>query len=206
MPAAIKLFGIFLVAISVAGQELSEGSILVANEKLSDPNFSRTVVLIVKFDEGNGAEGMVLNRQTEITISKLFPKSKRTANDPVYQGGPVEVTGAQALIRLTASADNAAHVMGDVYLTGNKDLIDKSINSETEASKFRLYLGYAGWGPGQLEAEIRLGAWTVMTGNSKIVFDPHPDSLWLRLNHDSRMRIASVMNEFPVFQPGRLAQ
>jgi hypothetical protein len=77
-------------------------------------------------------------------------------------------------------------------------------------SRFHLYLGYAAWAPGQLEAEIQLGAWTVLSHDLKIVFDPDPDSLWLRLTDESQMQIASghtsrsnVLD--PSTEPGALA-
>ncbi|HZS54855.1 MAG TPA: YqgE/AlgH family protein [Bryobacteraceae bacterium] len=168
---------------------LDAGSILCANEKLSDPNFARSVILIVRFDPDKGAEGLVLNRQTEIPISRVFPKAKH-AKDPVYLGGPVQISGVQALLRLTEKTADAVQIVGDVYVTGAKELIDKSIDSEADASKFRLYLGYAGWTSGQLEAEIRMGAWSVIRGGAKIVFDPNPDSLWPRLTRESRTQIA----------------
>jgi putative transcriptional regulator len=71
-------------------------------------------------------------------------------------------------------------------------VIEKSIASRLDSSKFRVYLGYAGWAPGQLETEIRLGAWSVLEDRPQIVFDPNPDSLWSRLTQQSHMQIAGV--------------
>ena len=171
-------------------QQLATGSILVANEKLGDPNFAHSVVLIVQFDEDNGAAGLILNRQTEVPVSRIFPKAKRATKDPIYMGGPVGVTGVQALLRLPEKADQAIKVVGDIYVTGAKELMEKSIASQADPSKFRLYVGYSGWAPGQLEAEIRVGAWSIISGNPRIVFDRDPQSLWLRLTQQSRMQIA----------------
>ena len=70
-----------------------------------------------------------------------------------------------------------------------KALLEKSINDRLPNSKFRVYLGYAGWGPGQLENEIRIGAWTTAHG-ARYVFDPQPDSLWDRLNRDTHSQLA----------------
>jgi putative transcriptional regulator len=208
MRSGLSAFGWLLAALSVSGllastynakeaqqateRQLDAGSVLFANEKLSDPNFARSVILIVRFDPDKGAEGLVLNRQTEIPISRVFPKAKHAAKDPVYLGGPVEITGVQALLRLPEKTNDALQVVGDIYVTGAKELIDKSIDSEADSSKFRLYLGYAGWAAGQLDAEIRLGAWSVIRGGSKIIFDPNPDSLWPRLTRESRMQVASA--------------
>jgi putative AlgH/UPF0301 family transcriptional regulator len=93
------------------------------------------------------------------------------------------VTAAEALLRSSEKPAQARHVLGDVYVTGSKELIEKSVDSQADPSKFRLYLGYAGWAPGQLEAEIRLGAWSFVSGGPDLVFDREPDSLWSRLIH-----------------------
>lgn len=172
-------------------ERLSIGKILVANEKLGDPNFAQSVILIVQFDKEGGSVGLIVNRQTEIPVSRFFPKAKQAAKDPVYMGGPLEITGVQALLRLPEKPNQAIHVTGDTYVTASEELIEKSVVSQTEPSKFRLYLGYAGWAPGQLEAEIRLGAWSLISGDASIVFDRDPESLWSRLTH-SQIAAASL--------------
>ena len=171
-------------------QQLTVGKILVASEKLADPNFAESVVLIVQFDAEEGTVGLVINRPTQLPISRIFPKTKPADKDPVYMGGPVGITAVQALLRLSERAGQATHVVGDVYLTGAKELMEQSIVSQSDPSKFRLYLGYAGWSAGQLQAEMRLGAWSIISGSSKIIFDRNPDSLWSRLTQSSRMQIA----------------
>ncbi len=173
-------------------QQLSTGNILVASEKMGDSNFAESVILIVRYDPDEGTEGIVVNRRTEIPVSRIFPKTKHATKDPVYLGGPVGITAVQALLRLPAETEHAAHVVADVYLTGTKELMETSIVSQADSSKFRLYLGYAGWASGQLEAEIQLGAWSVLNGSARIVFDKDPDSLWSRLTHESHMQIASA--------------
>ena len=171
-------------------RQLSIGDILVASEKLGDPNFAQSVVLLVQYDEDKGTVGLVINRRTEIPLSRIFPKTKHAPSDPVYMGGPVSVTAVQALLRLPQKSDQATPVVADVYVTGAKELIEKSVSSRVDPSKFRLYLGYAGWAPGQLEAEIDLGAWSVLHSNPDTVFDENPDSLWSRLTRESHMQIA----------------
>jgi putative transcriptional regulator len=189
------ILGVLPVALCLAGQyrpgqQISTGSLLVASDKLADPNFAESVVLIVQYDPDEGTVGIVINRRSDITISRIFPKMKRASTDPVYMGGPVGITAVQALLRLPEKADQAAHVMGDVYVTGAKEVIEKSIAARAGPSKFRLYVGYAGWAPGQLEGEIRQGAWSVLNRGPKVVFDEDPDSLWDRLTRESHMQIA----------------
>jgi putative transcriptional regulator len=182
-----------------AEPELTAGSVLVANAKLADPNFSQTVILIVQYDEERGAEGLILNRQSELSIAGVFPHAKHATKDPVYLGGPVEIRTAQALFRLPDKTEHAIQVLGDVYVSGAKELIDKSIDSHIDPSKFRLYLGYAGWADGQLAAELRLGAWSRVNGSSKLVFDPHPETLWARLTHSGQTRLAAAPRTAPAW-------
>jgi putative transcriptional regulator len=173
-------------------QQLSMGDILVASEKLADPNFAESVVLIVHYDDDDGTIGLIINRRTEISLSEIFPKSKHATADPTYMGGPVATTTVQALVRSSGNPDQVTRVIADIFITGAKQFIEKSIASRLDSSKFRVYLGYAGWAPGQLEAEIRLGAWSVVNRDPKAVFDGDPDSLWLRLLRESHMQTASI--------------
>jgi putative transcriptional regulator len=183
-------------------QPLSVGDVLVANKKLADPNFAEAVVLLVQYDKDEGTVGLVINRKSEIPLSRIFPDIKHATADPVYIGGPVGIGVGQALLRLPAKTDEARQVSGDIYATGDKDLIEKTVSSRAQPSRFRLYFGYAGWAPGQLEAEIRLGAWTVLKNRSKITFDDDPDSLWDRLIRESETRMADGGN-VGACQPGR---
>jgi putative transcriptional regulator len=178
-------------------EEIAAGKVLVANEKLGDPNFAESVVLILQHDD-NGTAGLVINRRTHVPLSRVFPKVRGASEDPVYVGGPVEIEVVQALFRSPAKKDHMTQISGEVYVSGNKDTIEESITSRAASSKFHVYLGSAGWAPGQLEAEIRLGAWTVLSGGTRFVFDENPDSLWSRLIRRSHMQIAIL----PRWEPG----
>lgn len=199
MCSRLLAYAIVALAIASSGQysvaqQLSAGSVLVASEKLGDPNFAQSVVLLVQFDSDEGTVGIVVNRRTDIPLSRVFPKTKGATKDPVFMGGPVGITGAQALLRSSEKSDQATRVVEDVYVTGTRDLMEKMVSAQAEPSKFRLYLGYAGWAPGQLEAEIHIGAWNVMNGTAKIIFDRDPDSLWSRLSRESKMEIAGLFS------------
>lgn len=175
---------------SGSSQDLATGAILVATPDLSDPNFAQTVVLIVHYDEDNGAVGLILNRASDTVLSKIFPQFKSAKNDPVFEGGPVETSSAQALIRTRAKPEGASRVIAEVYASGNKDFIEKSVSAGAARSTFRLYAGYAGWGPDQLEKEVDAGGWSVLRATPDIVFDDKPETLWQRMQHDSDTRIA----------------
>jgi len=171
-----------------AGERLTTGTILLASEKLSDPNFAEAVVLITRRDADGGTLGVVLNRPMDITLAKAFPQLHANS-DPVYEGGPVSPDALQALLRSSEKPEKAELVVKDIYSVARKALLEKSISERLPSSKFRVYLGYAGWGPGQLENEVRLGAWSTLHG-AKYVFDGDPASLWQRLNRDSQGQVA----------------
>jgi putative transcriptional regulator len=171
-----------------AGERLTPGTVLIASEKLGDPHFAESVVLITRRDDDGGTMGVVLNRPMEITLAKAFPQL-HAGNDPVYEGGPVSPDAVQALLRTSEKPESADRVQGDIYSVVRKALLEKSITQRLASSKFRVYLGYAGWGPGQLENEVRLGAWSTVRG-VKYVFDSDPASLWQRLNRDSHSQLA----------------
>jgi putative transcriptional regulator len=171
-------------------EPLSRGHILVASEGLADPNFAESVILLVQYEAAHGTLGLILNRRTEIPLSRLFPKAKHATADPVYLGGPVALTAVQALLRLPRRTEQATPIMADLYVIGKKELIEKSMTSRLSPSQFRLYLGSAAWAPGQLEWEIEQRAWSVLSGRLQIVFDGDPDSLWSHLIRQSHLQIA----------------
>ncbi len=170
-------------------QHLAAGQFLVATGKLNDPNFTDAVVLLIQYDAGQGAVGLIVNRKTDLTLSRIFPEKKAT-DDPAFEGGPVEIQVVQALLRSSTKPRKATPLVGDVYATGSKEEIDKAISARSAPSKFRAYLGYAGWGAGQLEDEIKLGAWSIVRATPKMIFDEDPDSLWKRLDQQANGQIA----------------
>jgi putative transcriptional regulator len=178
-----------------AEQQLRAGDVLVASEKLGDPNFAERVVLILEHDEASGTLGVIINHRTEVPLSRVFPDIKGASSDPVYVGGPVSLSAVQALLRLPKDRDELRHIAGDVYATGSKDVIESSVRARVASSKFRLYAGYAGWAPGQLEAEIQIGAWRVLPNRYTLSFDEDPDSLWSRLTRESHMQIAVLQRD-----------
>lgn len=161
-------------------RELAVGKLLVAARKLPDPNFTDTVVLLVKYSR-EGAAGIVINRPSEIPLSRALPGVPAVAGvaAAAFIGGPVS---QQAVLALSRSACDACPRVGrDVYLVNTTDALKERLARSTDARQLRVYLGYAGWGAGQLEAETRQGAWHVLDADARVVFDPHPDTLWQRI-------------------------
>jgi len=161
--------------------DLMPGALLVASRGLGDPNFFHTVILLVHHD-ADGAMGLVLNRRTDVPIGRIF-ESLEAARDhtaPVFMGGPVALTGAQALVRSSSAIADGRRLVGDVYVLGSREALTRRLAGAIDADRFRLYLGYAGWGPGQLEDEVDDDAWHIFEASAGIVFDADPGTLWLR--------------------------
>ena len=182
-------------------KDLAPGKFLIARQGLLDPNFARTVVLLVQYRE-EGAMGLIINRRTKLPLSRVLEELKDAKNrsDPVYLGGPVQITGVLALLRSRAKPEDALHVFADVYLVSSKAPLEKALAAGAESSALRAYLGYSGWLPGQLEQEIERGSWFIWRGDAAMVFDPDPETVWSRMIKKTEANIAR--SSFP--QPERV--
>lgn len=170
--------------------DLGAGKLLVASRELPDPNFAKTVILLVQYD-GDGVVGLILNRRSKVPISRMLGEvaGAKSRTDPIYAGGPVGRTEVLALAR--RSSGDAKRVFGDVFLVSSREDIEKTFATATDADAIHVYLGYSGWTQPQLDNELDLGAWYIFPGNAKAVFDSDPDSLWDRLIRSTELRIAS---------------
>jgi putative transcriptional regulator len=177
---------------SLRSADLGAGKLLVASRDLPDPNFSKSVVLLVQYDE-DGVVGLILNRRSKVAISRVLDELPGAKNrtDPVYAGGPVGRTEVLALLRSRRPPGDAKRVFADVFLVSSKEALEKTFAAATDSSTVHVYLGYSGWTEPQLENEMDLGAWYVFQGSAATVFDSDPDSLWPRLIHETELRIAS---------------
>jgi putative transcriptional regulator len=171
--------------------ELKPGIFLVAPRRAADPNFAGTVVLLVRLDE-TGALGLVINHPMDIPISRVLQDRKEASrlDGNAFSGGPVQADAALALYRSAKKFDDASAILKEVYLVSTRSALDRIINSKPTAKNFRLYLGYTGWGPGQLQHEMELDVWRILPGDAKSVFDPEPSSVWPRLIDRLEMRFA----------------
>lgn len=159
-------------------QELATGKLLVAGRKSVDPDLAKTVVLLVRYDEGF-ATGLIVNRPSKVPLSELFPALK-SASATVYGGGPVTI-GIRGLLRSRSKPDQAVHVFADVSMISNKRLLEEEIRAGAPASGFRVYAGYVGWSSRQLKNEIAVGLWRVLPGDPDVVFASDTEKVWDRL-------------------------
>ena len=182
-------------------RELAAGKMLVAARNLPDPNFTDTVVLLVQYSR-EGAAGLVINRPSDIPLSKVLPDLAATARvgTTAFIGGPVS---QQAVLALSRAACDACPPLGrEVYLVNTPDALTQRLANGADTRQVRVYLGYAGWGPGQLEAETRQHAWRVLDADARVVFDPQPATVWRRLITRTEAVLARVsMPGSPTFLP-----
>jgi putative transcriptional regulator len=186
----IATVGVLLLAAGTAtlpgqsgrGVKLAAGQLLVARRNGFDPNFARTVILLARYGQA-GAMGLFMNRPSGIPLSQALPtiKAAKDRTEPVYFGGPVGMTGALALLRSRAAPAPGTNIFADVHLISTRTLLEKMLAAGTPASNLRVYMGYAGWGAGQLDMEVGLGWWHVMPADAGMVFDAQPETLWTRL-------------------------
>jgi putative transcriptional regulator len=153
--------------------ESLRGSLLIAAPQLLDPNFRRTVVLVA--DHGDeGAMGVILNRPSGMTVADAAPDLEPLVGgeSPIFAGGPVQPTSGVVLAEV-AEADEP--VFGDVVLVPGLGELADVIDG---AGSVRVFAGYAGWGPGQLDDELGRDDWILEPARASDVFSEDPDALW----------------------------
>jgi len=160
----------------VEPDESLRGQFLVASPALLDPNFTRTVILIVEHND-EGAMGIVLNRPSMAAVAEAVPPLEDLVGDdePVFVGGPVEPAAVVVLAEFEDTDAAAALVFGDLgFLRADAD---PSV-LESAARRFRVFAGYSGWGAAQLEAELAEPSWIVAPPELEDVFTDDPEHLW----------------------------
>ncbi|CAN5734087.1 MAG: YqgE/AlgH family protein [Actinobacteria bacterium] len=152
-----------------------KGHLLIAGPALVDPNFRRTVVLVGEHSD-EGALGLILNRPLEATVAEAVPELSTLAAgvDQVHFGGPVQPSAIVVLADF-AEPDRAGSLVLD-----SVGFLPAEVDPEElgELRGARVFAGYAGWGPGQLDGELEEGSWIVEPALAEDVFTVEPDELW----------------------------
>lgn len=155
--------------------ESLRGHLLIAGPALVDPNFWRTVVLVGEHTE-EGALGVVLNRSSETLVEEALPELALLAEEmgAVYVGGPVQPSAVVVL------ADFSEVDRADPLVVESVGFLPSEIDPDElgELRRARVYVGYAGWGPGQLDGELEEGSWIVEQAVPDDVFTDDPEGLW----------------------------
>jgi putative transcriptional regulator len=155
--------------------ESLRGQLLISAAALVDPNFRRTIVLIGEHNE-EGALGVVLNRPAQVTVGEAVPllASLVPPGDPLFVGGPVQPEAAVVLAEFERPEESGLLVMGSIgFMLG--ELEPESMEGITQA---RVFAGYSGWGPGQLEDELEENVWITEPAIPADVFADSAEALW----------------------------
>jgi putative transcriptional regulator len=146
--------------------------LLVAGVGVQDSDFAESVVLVMN-NLGPAPVGIIINRPTRIPVAKLFPDLKRLTQvpDTVYFGGPVDFESVWFLFRATTPPMDAILTCDGVYLSADRKLLLQLLGRDRPMNGLRIFVGHAGWAPGQLEAEIANGDWTARRAAPEAIFN-----------------------------------
>ena len=171
--------------------------LLVAMPHLLDPNFRRAVILLVRHDE-NGTFGVVLNRETDITApnlcSTLEIEWQGSEDAGIDWGGPVQPQTGWVIFDeglQVPDVDEVKNLGEGVCFAGSLEVLKRV--ADEPPSKLRLLLGYAGWGPGQLENELSEGAWLFAPLKNDVIFDVDPEAMWEHVVRSLGIEPATLM-------------
>ena len=166
------------------GQELAQGRFLIAGRRLMDPNFRETVVLLIRYGK-SGAMGLVINRPIKVKLSAVIPDIKELegSKETLHLGGPVLPNKMLLLMKSAKPPPESMLIFGDVYLSSSREELRRVIKNANTEEKFRIYAGYAGWAPGQLESECSRGDWHVLDADAETLFDKKSSEIWPELIH-----------------------
>jgi putative transcriptional regulator len=153
--------------------------LLNARDDLPDPMFAGSIILVMN-NLGPAPVGIVINRPTPISVSHLFPDLKRLAQvrDKVYFGGPVDFGSVWFLFRAATPPKHAVQAVDGVYLSADRQLLLQLLGRDKPMSSLRIFVGHAGWAPGQLEAEIERRDWTLKRADSEAIFSGKSEHPW----------------------------
>jgi len=157
--------------------EPAAGILLIADPFLKDPNFLRTVVLLCEH-QNEGSFGFVLNKQVEQKLDELASDMKGV-DLPVYYGGPVQTNTIHFLHQYPDLIPESVKVTKDIYWGGNFETVTALIkNSSIDLTKIKFFIGYSGWGKGQLNDEMKEKSWLTVKANPGLVFNTPYDEIW----------------------------
>lgn len=153
------------------------GILLIADPFLKDPNFLRTVVILCEHKE-EGSFGLVLNKQIEQKLGELISDLEGFML-PVYYGGPVQMNTIHFLHQCPDLIPESYKISNDIYWGGNFETVTALIKSNSiDPAKIKFFVGYSGWGDGQLSDELKEKSWLTVSATKSLVFDTEHDEIW----------------------------
>ena len=186
----LRLSGILLCTLLVPGSVTPSvgderqvlGFFLVASEEMKDPRFKEAVILVTPHHRGE-VVGVVVNKPSETAVSTLFPQSelKDEHSRQVYFGGPLSMQSLLFLISSKKQPQASLRIFDNVFLSADSKVLQQVLRHPRPFAGLRVFSGYAGWKPGQLEAEVEKGYWLLREADTEILFNTEPDLIWRKL-------------------------
>lgn len=178
------------------GLEPGKGRLLISEPFLPDPNFERTIVLLCEHNN-DGSFGFILNKPSEVKLGDVMQELK-AYDVPLYVGGPVQQDTLH-FIHTDADLEDSTPIVDGVYWGGNfESLLIKLETYQTKISEVKFFLGYSGWGTGQLNEELKADSWIVSDKlNAELLFDTNPGAMWQTVLKNMGGRF-SMYSNYPV--------
>ena len=153
--------------------------VITAREGLPDPNFKDAIVVVMN-NIGAAPAGVIINKPTKIPVARVFADLQHLdkLDDRIYFGGPVRIEAVSFLFRADTPPENATRVLDDVYFSANPQLLRQLLSREKPMKDLRIFVGYAGWAPGQLEDEIARGDWKLTPADPRSIFEHRSEHPW----------------------------
>ena len=186
MKTALRWFIALALCLPGLAQAQEDAVILVAHPAFRDLEYRQTVLVAAPVPNG-GHVGVILNRPTRRSLASLFPEHEPSKKviDPVHYGGPFSRGALVALVRTnTAPGAGSVMLMNNLYLAFRANTIDHVI--EATPNEARYFVGYVGWRPGELKAEIDRGLWAVQGAEVDMVFRKDTENLWEELQQATK--------------------
>ena len=153
------------------------GAVLIAPPMMQDPNFRRTVILLCEHGV-DGSFGLILNRSISLNLTDVV-EGMDLYNGPLCMGGPVQPNTLHFLHRYGSIVGESVEITDEIFWGGDFEIIQKKMENEsTSSEEVRFFLGYTGWTPGQLDAEIEQDGWIIAPSDHTVIFPSDPETLW----------------------------
>lgn len=197
------LFPALLAALFVTSARAAEplpALLLVASERIDDPRFRQSVVLVIRHGgPRSGAIGVIINRPLRLSLRQLFPGiPEPTQFSSLHYGGPVSPENIVFLFRTKQTVPpDVLQVHPKVYLAQSPSLLGRLLHRDLPSERLQVFAGYAGWSPGQLENEIQRGDWLLLPVDDEMLFPSSPQQLWKELHRRASLRTTGLSEARP---------